>query len=271
MNGEPRYFLTAYGLARKHGYEGSEEDWLRSLIGPVPVLRVDRVDSLPAGSQPYVEISGEDPEHPGLIFGIPRGEGAQDALMITGGTMIGDLNMGGHRLTGIPAPANSTDAINLEFAQQIGQAAAEAQQKANNADSHAKNAQETADAALSRSGGTMTGALSVLNPTADSHAAPKGYVDITVKNTYAAWTVSVPASGWTGDGPYVQTVSVSGVLASDRPHICLVPADDVTIAETQEEAWSCVSRGVTGDGFITFTCYKEKPEVNLTVQIEVNR
>ncbi len=28
------YYLTAYGLARAHGYQGSEEEWLRSLIGP---------------------------------------------------------------------------------------------------------------------------------------------------------------------------------------------------------------------------------------------
>ena len=135
----------------------------------------------------------------------------------------------------------------------------------------ADEAKTEASKALPKAGGTMTGALSVLAPTADSHAAPKGYVDTSVKGTYAAWIVSVPASGWTGDGPYTQTISVPGVLASDRPHICLVPADDVTIAETQEEAWSCVSRAVSGDGFITFTCYEEKPELNLAVQIEVNR
>lgn len=124
---------------------------------------------------------------------------------------------------------------------------------------------------LPKAGGTMTGALSVLAPTADSHAAPKVYVDDLVEGTYGNWTVSIPASGWTGDGPYSQTISVPGVMASDRPHICLVPADDVIIAETQEAAWSCVSRAVSGDGFITFTCYEDWPEVSLTVQIEVNR
>ena len=28
------YYLTAYGIAVKHGYEGTEEAWLASLIGP---------------------------------------------------------------------------------------------------------------------------------------------------------------------------------------------------------------------------------------------
>ena len=31
MSQKPRYFLTAYGIARKHGFEGSEEEWLDSL------------------------------------------------------------------------------------------------------------------------------------------------------------------------------------------------------------------------------------------------
>lgn len=140
-----------------------------------------------------------------------------------------------------------------------------------NAQKTADEAKVKAEAALPKEGGTMSGPLFVQAPTADSHAAPKGYVDTSVRGTYAAWTVSVPASGWTGDGPYTQTISVPGVLASDRPHICLVPADDVTIAETQEEAWGCVSRGVANDGTVVFTCYEEKPEVNITVQVEVNR
>lgn len=40
-----------------------------------------------------------------------------------------------------------------------------------------KQAYDLASAALPRSGGTMTGALSVLAPTADAHAATKKYVD----------------------------------------------------------------------------------------------
>ena len=30
----PPYYLSAYGLARKHGFLGSEEEWLKSLAGP---------------------------------------------------------------------------------------------------------------------------------------------------------------------------------------------------------------------------------------------
>lgn len=53
------YFLTAYGIACKYGFRGTEEEWLESLRGPKgdPVLWKDRYDTLsqllrehPAGS-----------------------------------------------------------------------------------------------------------------------------------------------------------------------------------------------------------------------------
>ena len=30
----PQYYLSAYGIAVQHGFEGSEEEWLESLTGP---------------------------------------------------------------------------------------------------------------------------------------------------------------------------------------------------------------------------------------------
>ena len=267
MNGEPRYFLTAYGLARKHGFEGSEAQWLESLIGPVPVLTVERVDSLPAGSQAYVEITGEDPEHPGLIFGIPRGEGMEDALMRTGGTMIGDLSMGGHRLTGIPEPVDLSDAINLAFAQQIGQSAADAQQTADDAERHAQTAQSTAAAALPRAGGTMEGALTVLEPEADGNPATKGYVD----GRHLEAQVMLAADNWAGSGPYTQSALALGVRDTDRVHYGVVYSGDAQSMAAQRDAFALVDDLDSGDGSVTFTCFDGKPDVSLTVQLEVNR
>lgn len=102
------------------------------------------------------------------------------------------------------------------------------------------------------------------NPLNESDAANKGYVD----SKHFFRTVTLFADGWSADAPYTQTVAVQGVTGDDAPHVGLIPGDD---AETEEEAWSCVSRGVTANGSITFTCYEEKPELDLTLQVEVNR
>lgn len=90
---------------------------------------------------------------------------------------------------------------------------------------------------------------------------------LVTRQTYTA-TVG---TGWTGSGPYTQTVTVAGVLASDMPHVVPVYDADNTTAQAQREAWGCVSRGVAAAGGIQFTCFEDKPETAIPVQIEVMR
>lgn len=143
-----------------------------------------------------------------------------------------------------------------------------AQTTANKAVTAAGNAQTTADNALPKAGGTMTGALNVLDPTENTHAANKGYVDEKRK----PFTATLTANNWVGDTvPYTQSIGIEGILSTDAPHIGLVPSDDTDTALAQEESWGYVSRGVTADGSITFTCYEDKPQVDIQLQIEVNR
>lgn len=296
MTGEPRYFLTAYGIAVKHGYQGTEEEWLASLTAygmavamgyegtpqewlerlndPVPEITIGKTETLPAGLPATVTISGSK-ERPVFSFGIPRGEGTEDALMATGGTMSGVLSMGNNRLTDIPDPSAANDAVNKKYADSIKDSASSASNSAQKAQSTADSAKSIAEAALPKSGGSMTGGINMggksitklASPSADTDAVNKGYVD----SKYNTFSATLSAGGWTGSGPYTQTVAVSGVLQSDRPHVGLVPSDDTGTALAQEESWGYVSRGVTADGSITFTCYEDKPEVNLPLQIEVNR
>lgn len=128
--------------------------------------------------------------------------------------------------------------------------------------------------ALPTSGGTMTGNIdmggnalkNVKTPTAAADGATKGYVD-GKRKTFTA-TVG---TGWTGSGPYTQTVAVSGILASDMPHVVPVYDADNTTAQAQREAWGCVSRGVAAAGGIQFTCFGDKPETAIPIQIEVMR
>lgn len=185
-----------------------------------------------------------------MINNVFSGEGN----VITGGTLIGDLDMNGNRLLGVRAPAAETDAANKKY---VDEAAAAAK-----------------NACLPTSGGTMTGNIdmggnalkNVKTPTAAADGATKGYVD-EKRKTFTA-TVG---TGWTGSGPYTQTVAVSGILASDMPHVVPVYDADNTTAQAQREAWGCVSRGVAAAGGIQFTCFGDKPETVIPIQIEVMR
>ena len=279
MSGEPRYFLTAYGLARKHGFEGSEEQWLESLVGAVPVITVERVDTLPAGSDAYVEIVGEDPRYPGLVFGIPRGEGMEDALMKTGGKMIGILDMGENRITNLLDPVEDGDAVKYAIVRQIHEVALSAQRSALGAQTTADSAKAVAEAALPKAGGKMTGGVdlggngitNLAAPTGDNHAANKGYVDTKVAGAHLAAQVTLTAAGWSGNGPYTQKVNVNGILASDRVHWGVVYSSNAQTALVEKEAFALVDDLDSAAGSVTFTCFEEKPDVDLTVQLEVNR
>lgn len=127
---------------------------------------------------------------------------------------------------------------------------------------------------LLKSGGTMTGDIdlggnaltNVKAPAADADAATKGYVD-EKRKTFTA-TVG---TGWTGSGPYTQAVAVSGILASDMPHITPVYSTDNATAIAQKEAWNCVSKGETAANAVVFTCFEERPQAEIPIQIEVIR
>ena len=130
--------------------------------------------------------------------------------------------------------------------------------------------------ALPASGGTMTGDIdlggnaltNVKAPAADADAATKGYVD-EKRKTFTA-TVG---TGWTGSGPYTQTVAVSGILASDTPHVTQYYLGSQSVADViaQDESWAAVSTADAVDGGICFRCWEDKPTVDIYIQIEVIR
>lgn len=179
---------------------------------------------------------------------------SNEGSVITGGTLIGDLDINGNRLFGIGAPTADSDAANKDYV--------------DTAEANAKNA------SLPKAGGTMTGNIdlggnaltNVKAPAAATDAATKGYVD-EKRKTFTA-TVG---TGWTGSGPYTQTVAVSGILATDIPHIMPVYSSDNATAIAQKEAWSCVSKAEAAAGGIKFTCFEDKPTTAVPIQIEVMR
>lgn len=185
-----------------------------------------------------------------LLNAAFRNEGA----VITGGTVIGDLDVNGNRLFGIATPTADSDAASKKYV-----------------DSAVEGAQK---ASLPKAGGTMTGDISMGGnavkelkaPVAGTDAATKDYVD----GKRAAYTATLGTS-WTGPGPYTQTISISGILASDMPHIMPVYDAANATAIAQKEAWSCVSKAEAAAGGIKFTCFEDKPGAEIPLQIEVVR
>ena len=184
---------------------------------------------------------------------------SNEGSVITGGTLIGDLDINGNRLFGIGAPTADSDAANKGYVD-----AAEA---------NAKNA------SLPKAGGTMAGIIdmawnritNVSTPVADADAATKDYVD----GKRAAYT-AVLTKQWVGSGPYTQTVAVSGILASDMPHVTPVYKSDSTdtdaIVNRRIEQWAKVSYAEAVTGGIKFTCMEDPAfDYLLKIQIEVMR
>lgn len=181
---------------------------------------------------------------------------SNEGSVITGGTLIGDLDIKGNRLFGIATPTADSDAASKKYV-----------------DSAVEGAKT---ASLSKAGGTMTGNIdlggnaltNVKAPAAATDAATKGYVD----GKRLVLTTTIPAS-WTGSAePYTQTISVPGILATDTPHIMPVYTDpNYSVTLAQIEGWSKIVSAFSGDGTIAFYCRPDKPTVAIPIQIEVMR
>ena len=190
--------------------------------------------------------------------------GELNFLSTNGGTMAGDINMDGRKITGLVDPVEDGDAARKRYVD------TEISTAAGNAETNAK------EASLPRAGGTMTGNIdlggnaltNVKAPAAATDAATKGYVD-GKRHTFTATL----GTAWTGSGPYTQTVAVSGILASDTPHVTQYYLGSQSVADViaQDESWAAVSTADAVDGGICFRCWEDKPTVDIYIQIEVIR
>jgi hypothetical protein len=148
---------------------------------------------------------------------------------------------------------------------------------------------------LAIKGGIMKGALDMANnilkgipaPTEDDHATNKKYVDYwagkaqtdseTNSKKYAdsltfTKNVTLAAANWVGEtAPYTQSIDVEGISAEDNPHYGPVYSGDQEARIAQKVAFAMVDDLDTKNGIVTFTCFEDKPEVDIPVLLEVNR
>lgn len=159
-----------------------------------------------------------------------------------------------------------------------------ANNNATSAQTAAKAAQTTADGKMSPDGSVpMTGNLdmgenkvvNVADPETDTDAANKKFVEKYVDSkTFSPENIKLKADSWastTGEAPYFQEVAVDGILATDRPHWGLVYSDGQDTRQLEKEAYALVDLLDSEDNKVIFTCFEERPETDLTIQLEVNR
>lgn len=82
--------------------------------------------------------------------------------------------------------------------------------------------------------------------------------------------ITVPASGWSAEVPYTQTVSVSGLTSAMDVMLTLNITGSPTTDQVKvwKAALGMIDVGTTADGSVTFTCYSKKPAVDLPLYIK---
>ena len=113
----------------------------------------------------------------------------------------------------------------------------------------------------------------------DTELTAKGYATTAeVAETYAekgfTWTGTLTAAGWSGSAaPYTQTVTISGMQATDNPFLGPnYTSTDVDTVKGEEEAFSLIGRIDSGAGNITVYIYEDsKPEIDIPILVKVVR
>lgn len=93
---------------------------------------------------------------------------------------------------------------------------------------------------------------------------------ITVTKMNSVKYVTVPVSGWTDTAPYTQTITVSGMKASDAPEIYLHYPDTITSENAEEyvESYGYIHKVETKIDAITITAFIDKPTMDITLALK---
>ena len=78
--------------------------------------------------------------------------------------------------------------------------------------------------------------------------------------------ISIVASNWTGSGPYINVVTVTGLLATDTPIMDLIVSTNYTTVQDEITNYAYIYKAICSDN--TLTIYATSaPTVNLNIQL----
>ena len=86
------------------------------------------------------------------------------------------------------------------------------------------------------------------------------------------FTGTLLASGWSGEGPYTQTITANGVLGADKPKVDVDLTNAFTLDELEElnDAWGGILKATPTTNGVVFY-FGSIPEIDIPVKIEVIR
>lgn len=184
------------------------------------------------------------------LWGNVVGAVLEHVLYRSGGTMTGSIDMGQNPIDGLKTPDSDGQATNKKYVDESVKVATGA----------AAGAQATADAAAEAAASAGRAAEAAQN-TADGKAT-----------RLPPFTISLPASGWTGsEAPYIHTIAKEEIIDDDCPHYGVIYSQDPEIRLKEREAFGYIDELDATNGRLTFTCFENKPETDLTIQLEVIR
>ena len=180
----------------------------------------------------------------GAEDGITQTEGDARYLQLTGGTLTGLVTLSG-------APTADLHAATKKYVDDNAGSSSGTDQTARDA---ATAAQTTADAALPKAGGTMTGKITLDGaPTANLHAASKKYVDDNTGTDSTARTAAATAQT-TADaalpkagGTMTGKITLDGAPTADLHAASKAYVDDSALIGDTELTWTKVADGPSGE------------------------
>ena len=122
-------------------------------------------------------------------------------------------------------------------------------------------------------GGSINGNLNI-NGVVEAQSFVENGVFLASKYAQVAtYNVILDKNNWSEEAPYIQSVSVPGILASDIPIVDVDLSDAATSTDGEDiiSAWNMIGRISAETSKITAYCYSEKPSINLKLIFKVMR
>lgn len=270
--------ISAYGVAVKNGFKGTEEEWLLSLQANPDLVKhyvTEYLSENPVATDATLSQTSmaADAKATGEAIQNAKNEATNESKAYTDTHINTRTNPHGvtKSQVGLGNVDNTSD-MDKPVSTAQASAIANAKKAGTDAEFIAISAKQLAEVALPMSGGIMSGGIEMDGnvigglrvPILPDEAASKEYVD----RKRVSNTLVLLASAWSHG---VQTIFSDDFSHTDMPHWGVVYSDNASTREAEKEAFALVDEAETSNGRITFRCFGNVPTVDLTIQWEVNR